>query len=92
VKESCIRVGVGDPNAPRSAPHEFSYAFPPDQRSIVAKRKNRFKNSSTSDCVAFVWPIRRRHVHCIDLMRMNANNTMRSSRKPWRKREIWVWP
>jgi hypothetical protein len=30
--------------------------------------------------------------HHIALMRMNANNTMRSSMKPCRKREIWVSP
>src|SRR5262249_40164589 len=28
-------------------------------------------------------------LHHIALMRMNANNTIRSSMKPWRKREIW---
>ena len=33
-----------------------------------------------------------RALHHIALMRMNANNTMRSSMKPWRKREIWVSP
>jgi hypothetical protein len=36
--------------------------------------------------------IGRRHAHHIALMRMNANNTMRASMKPWRKREIWVSP
>src|SRR5262249_60127250 len=33
-----------------------------------------------------------RLLHHIALMRMNANSTMRSSMKPWRKREIWVSP
>src|SRR5262245_48488632 len=33
-----------------------------------------------------------RLLHHIALMRMNANNTMRSSMKPCRKREIWVSP
>src|SRR6516162_9226879 len=34
----------------------------------------------------------RRALHHIALMRMNANNTMRSSMKPCPKREIWVSP
>src|SRR6516225_10281842 len=33
-----------------------------------------------------------RALHHIALIRMNANDTMRSSMKPWRKREIWVSP
>src|SRR5262249_8822993 len=33
-----------------------------------------------------------RALHHIALTRMNANNTMRSSMKPCRKREIWVSP
>jgi hypothetical protein len=33
-----------------------------------------------------------RALHHIALMRMNANNTMRSSMKPCRNREIWVSP
>ncbi len=36
--------------------------------------------------------IGRRQPHYIALMRMNANSTMRSNMKPWRKREIWVSP
>jgi hypothetical protein len=77
----------------RGLGHEHAPARPQHPRRLAEEDDWKFEMMQHIAHAAVVRElIGCRAFHHIALMRMNANNTMRSSMKPSRKREIWVSP